>query len=101
MSSSHDDPIGTPSTGGDVSRGDRLRGKAHRGRVYSSALTIGVLAGILIALAASNTRHVRVSWVVGSSSVSLVWLVVGAAAIGWLLGIATMVTLRRRARPKA
>jgi uncharacterized integral membrane protein len=44
---------------------------------------------VLIALAASNTAHVKVNWLIGSSSVSLVWLVLVAAIIGWLLGLLT------------
>jgi uncharacterized integral membrane protein len=49
------------------------------------------LVSYLIGLAASNTAHVRVSWVFGSSHVSLVWLVLFAAVLGWLLGLAVSV----------
>jgi uncharacterized integral membrane protein len=41
----------------------------------------------LIALVIANTGHVKVSWVVGSSSVSLVWLVIFSAILGLLLGL--------------
>jgi len=36
----------------------------------------------------ANTGRVDVSWVVGSSSVSLVWLVIFSAVLGMLLGMA-------------
>jgi ABC-type dipeptide/oligopeptide/nickel transport system permease component len=55
----------------------------------------------LVALAVSNTIHIKVSWVVGSSSVSLVWLVFSAAVISWLLGIVTGIMVHRRTgRPR-
>ena len=41
----------------------------------------------LIAPVIANTGHVKVSWVVGSSSVSLVWLVIFSALLGLLLGL--------------
>jgi uncharacterized integral membrane protein len=43
---------------------------------------------VLIALVIANTGRVDVSWVVGSSSVSLVWLVIFSAVLGMLLGMA-------------
>jgi len=52
----------------------------------------------VVALAASNSQHVRVDWVFGTSSVSLVWLVAFAALLGWLLGILTAATFRWRTR---
>jgi len=42
---------------------------------------------------ASNTAHVKVSWLFGSSHVSLVWLVLAAAILGWLLGLVTNAAL--------
>jgi Protein of unknown function (DUF1049). len=41
----------------------------------------------LIALVLANTGHVKVSWVFGASSVSLVWLVLISAILGVLLGM--------------
>jgi uncharacterized integral membrane protein len=52
----------------------------------------------VIALAASNTAHVKVNWVFGSSRVSLVWLVLFAAIVGWLLGLAATATFHWRTR---
>jgi uncharacterized integral membrane protein len=52
----------------------------------------------LIALVIANTGHVKVSWVVGSSSVSLVWLVVISAVLGLLLGMVTGALFHWRTR---
>lgn len=68
-------------------RGARFARKAHRTRLYIYAgLAVGLLVA-LIALVMANTGHVDVSWVVGSSSVSLVWLVIFSAILGLLLGM--------------
>jgi uncharacterized integral membrane protein len=74
------------ATGGET-RGEHFRRKAHRGRLHVYAIVTVALAVFLIALAASNTAHVKVNWVFGSSRVSLVWLVLFAAILGWLLGL--------------
>jgi uncharacterized integral membrane protein len=55
---------------------------------------------IVIALAVANTRQVKLSWVAGSSQASLVWIVLAAALLGWLLGIATSIVFRLRTRRK-
>jgi uncharacterized integral membrane protein len=57
---------------------------------------------VLIAVAATNTARVHVDWLVGSSRVSLVWLVLATAIIGWILGVLTSVRfqwLTRAPRP--
>jgi uncharacterized integral membrane protein len=62
-------------------------------------LAVLVVAGVLfIILIAENTRRVKVGWVFGYSRISLVFLVVFATLLGWLLGIATSFLLRRRTR---
>ena len=53
---------------------------------------------IVIALAVANTRQVKLSWVVGTSHASLVWIILVAAVLGWLLGITTSVIFRLRTR---
>jgi uncharacterized integral membrane protein len=52
----------------------------------------------VVALIAANTRHVKVSWVFGSTRISLVWLVLATAILSWLLGIVTSMLFRRRTR---
>ena len=68
-------------------RGARFARKAHRTRLYLYAGVAVALLVVLIALVIANTGHVKVSWVVGSSSVSLVWLVIFSAILGLLLGL--------------
>jgi uncharacterized integral membrane protein len=79
-------------------RGGHFRRKAHRARLYGYAIATVALAAYLIALAASNTARVNVSWVFGSSHVSLVWLVLFAAILGWLLGLVTGARFHWRTR---
>lgn len=55
------------------------------------------LVAFLIALAASNTAHVKVNWVFGTSHVSVVWLVLFAAILGWL-GLVATAAFRWRTR---
>jgi uncharacterized integral membrane protein len=68
-------------------RGARFARKAHRTRLYLYAGAAVALVIILTALVIANTGHVGVSWVFGSSSVSLVWLVIFSAIVGLLLGM--------------
>jgi uncharacterized integral membrane protein len=90
------------STRSGESRSGRRRRKAHRGRLHLYAFAAVALLAYVIALGATNTRHVKVDWVFGSSSVSLVWLVLFAAILGWLLGILITAAFRWRTRaPRA
>jgi len=83
-------------------RGETRRGHsrrmARRARLHGYALAAVALFAFVIALAAGNTAHVKVSWLFGSSHVSLVWLVLAVAILGWLLGLVTSAALRRRTR---
>jgi len=79
-------------------RRDLSRRKAHRTRLHGCAIVAVALVAFLIALAASNTAHVKVNWVFGSSHVSLVWLVLFAAILGWLLGLVATAAFHWRTR---
>jgi uncharacterized integral membrane protein len=79
-------------------RRERSRRKAHRSRLHGYAILTVALVAFLIALAASNTAQVKVNWVFGSSHVSLVWLVLFAAILGWLLGLAATAAFHWRTR---
>jgi uncharacterized integral membrane protein len=68
-------------------RGARFARKAHRTRLYVYAAAAVVLFVFLTALVIANTAHVKASWVFGSASVSLVWLVLFSAILGLLLGM--------------
>ena len=83
------DPVGSGAATETVveTGGARFARKAHRTLLYLYAGVAVVLLVCLIALVLANTGHVRVSWVFGASSVSLVWLVIFAALLGLLLGM--------------
>jgi uncharacterized integral membrane protein len=85
---------------GRVAETDRQRfsRRAHRTRLYLYAFAAVALLVFLVALAATNTSHVKVSWVFGTSSVSLVWLVLFSAVIGWLLGTVIGIMFHWRTR---
>jgi uncharacterized integral membrane protein len=80
------------------SRGERLRRHANRTRLYVWAIGMVALLVVTIALAIANTRKVKLSWVVGTTRASLIWIILAAAILGWLLGIATSVVFRLRTR---
>ena len=80
------------------SRRDSLRRHARRSWLYTWAFALVALLVILIALVVANTRTVEVSWVFGSTRQSLVWIILAAAVLGWLLGIVTSVIFRFRTR---
>jgi uncharacterized integral membrane protein len=79
-------------------RGDRLRRHGRRTGLYAWAVGLVALLVILIALVVANTRQVKLSWVVGTSHASLVWIILAAAVLGWLLGILTSEVFRLRTR---
>ena len=79
-------------------RGEHFRRRAHRTRLHGYAIVAVALVASLIALAASNTARVKVNWVFGSSHVSLVWLVLFAAILGWLLGLLASARFHWRTR---
>ncbi len=79
-------------------RRDRSRRRAHRSRLHGYGIVAVALVAFLIALAASNTAHVKVNWVFGSSHVSVVWLVLFAAILGWLLGLVATAAFHWRTR---
>lgn len=79
-------------------RGGHFRRMAHRTRLHLYAFAAVALLVYAVGLAAANTRNVKVDWVFGSSSVPLLWLVLFAAILGWLLGILITTLFRWRTR---
>jgi uncharacterized integral membrane protein len=79
-------------------RGARFARGAHRTGLYLYAGLAVALLVVLIALVIANTRRVEVSWVIGSGSVSLVWLVIFSAILGLLLGMVLGALFRWRTR---
>ncbi len=85
------------STSGE-SRRRRVARRGHRLRLQIYAVLAVALLVYVVALGASNTRHVRVDWVFGHGSVALIWLVLFAAILGWLLSVLITTLLRWRTR---
>lgn len=86
------------ATNGTETRAEHFRRKALRGRLHGYAIAAVALVAFLIALAASNTAQVKVNWLIGSSRVSLVWLVLAAAILGWGLGLMASARFHWRTR---
>ena len=101
-------PVAVPNTArareaaaaanGTETRAEHFRRKALRGRLHGYAIGAVALVAVLIALAASNTAQVKVNWLIGSSRVSLVWLVLAAAILGWVLGLMASARFHWRTR---
>ncbi len=101
-------PVAVPNTArareaataasGTETRAEHFRRKARRGRLHGYAIGGVALVAVLIALAGSNTAQVKVNWLIGSSRVSLVWLVLAAAILGWVLGLIASASFHWRTR---
>ena len=79
-------------------RRERIARHAHRARLYATAVVFVVVVVVLVVLATTNNRKVELDWIAGSSHASLVWVVLAATVLGWILGIATSVLFRYRTR---
>jgi uncharacterized integral membrane protein len=97
--SSASEPRSEASSSGDESRRDRAGRYARRTRLYTWATVLVVAFVGIVILVAENTRRVKVGWIFGYSHVSLVYLILFAAILGWLLGLATAILFRRFTRP--
>ncbi len=77
---------------------ERSARHVRRARSYAWALLLVVTLVAVVILVVENTRRVRVGWIFGYSRISLVFLILFAAILGWLLGMATSIVFRRRTR---
>jgi uncharacterized integral membrane protein len=82
-------------------KAERMRRHAARARLHVNAVVGVVLLAFLVALAALNTRKVKADWVFGTSRVGLVWLVLFAAILGWLLGVLSIAAFHWRTRRRS
>ena len=80
------------------SQRQRLVRHGHRVRLYAGAVVLVALLAVLIVLISKNTGAVKLDWAVGSTRASLVWIILAAAVLGWLLGITTAVVFHHRTR---
>jgi len=92
------DPESGPRQRTGEPRRDSLRRHGRRTGLYALAGALVALLVILIALVIANTGRVRVSWVLGSTRQSLVWIILVTAILGWLLGILTSTIFQFRTR---
>jgi len=92
----HDSATARPSPA--EGRGDRFRRQGQRAKLYGIAFALIGLLVCLVALVLANTRSVKLSWVFGDTKASLVWIILVAAILGWLLGLLTSSAFRRRTR---
>ena len=81
------------------SRRSRAGRYTRRTWLYTWVGALLAIFVLLVILIAENTRTVKVGWILGYSRVSLVFLILFAAILGWLLGVVTSVVFRRRTRP--
>jgi uncharacterized integral membrane protein len=79
-------------------RGASLRRHAHRAGLNLAALTAVVLVLILVALTVANTRQVKLNWLLGSGTASLVWIVLASAILGGAIGVVSTGLFRWRTR---
>jgi uncharacterized integral membrane protein len=91
-------PVESPSRPSAEPRGQRLLRHGRRAGLYTWAVLAVAGLAVLIVLIAANVRSVKLDWVVGSTHASLVWIILAAAVLGWLIGIATSVLFRFRTR---
>jgi uncharacterized integral membrane protein len=87
---------GAPEAVAVESQRERLRRHVRQVRVATWTTVLVLTIVILVGLIAANTRRVKVSWVFGDSTERLVWIILIAALVGWVAGIATSVIARRR-----
>ena len=82
-------------------RRERLARRRHRARLYAWAFLLAAFLVVLVALIVANTRRVKISWVVGSTRTSLIWIIIVAALLGWFAGLITSLLFHRRTRRRA
>jgi len=86
------------STAPAESRMELLARSGRRARLYTGAVIFVTLLAALVVLSTKNTRSVKLDWAFGSAQASLVWIILGAVVLGWLLGITTAVAFQHRTR---
>ena len=59
-------------------RGRRVARHVHQARLYTVAIALVALLAVLIVLISENTRTVKLSWAVGSTQASLVWIILAS-----------------------
>jgi uncharacterized integral membrane protein len=84
----------------------RLAERLEEGRrtfqpaLWTRLIGIGLICAYLIAFVVLNTHRVKVSFVVTSTHVSVIWVILLALAIGIVLGVLSSQLHRRRGRAR-
>ena len=82
------------------SRGERYLRHGRSARMVASTVLLVAVVAALVVLISRNTGVARLDWVFGSTSASLVWIILAATVLGWLLGMATAAMFRHRTRSR-
>ena len=80
-------------------RGEQAGRKARDTRFWVTVVVGALVVAYVIGLVVDNSRRVRIGYVFGHANANLVWIVGLALALGYVLGLATVVLWRRRRRP--
>ncbi len=91
-------PIATEAPPLAESRKQQVMRHGHRVRLYTWAVLFVAALVVLVVLIAANVGSVKLDWVFGSTRASLVWIILAATVLGWVLGVATSVLFRFRTR---
>lgn len=95
--------MGTSETSEPSSEGTSPEPVRQRSRagLYARVFVLVALLIVIIALVVANTPGtVELSWVFGSGEVSIVWVIVASAILGWLVGIVTGALIRHSTRER-
>ena len=79
-------------------RKEQLAHRRRQQRLYTWAFLLVAFLVVLVALVVANTRSVKISWVVGSTHTSLIWIIIVSAVLGWFSGVVTSLLFGRRKR---
>ena len=79
-------------------RKEQLAHRRRQQRLYTWAFLLVAFLVVLVALVVANTRSVKISWVVGSTRTSLIWIIIVSAVLGWFSGVVTSLLFGRRKR---
>ena len=79
-------------------REEQLAHRRRQQRLYAWAFLLVAFLVVLVALVVANTRSVKISWVVGSTNTSLIWIIIVSAVLGWFSGVVTSLLFGRRKR---
>jgi uncharacterized integral membrane protein len=90
--------LAPPAAAPGESRKDRARRYGRQTRLYAGAFASVALLALLVVLVTKNTGAAKLDWAIGSTHASLVWIILGSAVLGWLLGLATAVVFHHRTR---